>query len=109
MKREKLEGFDGLRALAALTVVTYHVALSGKFAQVGSLAPMFWELKGGVAIFFVISGALLYLPFARSIRDCARLPDWRVYGRRRAVRSRSPSASTCTPRNKPICIKHLSA
>lgn len=84
--RPKLEGFDGLRALAALTVVTYHVALSGKFAQVGSLAPLFWELKGGVAIFFVISGALLYLPFARSIRDRADLPDWRVYGRRRAVR-----------------------
>ena len=86
MKPEKLDGFDGLRAVAALTVVTYHVALSGEFLHAGSLAQLLWELKGGVAIFFVISGALLYLPFARSIRDRAELPDWRRYGRRRAVR-----------------------
>ena len=31
--RRKLDGFDGLRALAALSVVTYHVALSGAFAH----------------------------------------------------------------------------
>ncbi len=84
--RHKLKGFDGLRALAALTVVTYHVALSGAFAHAGSLAPLLWELKGGVAIFFVISGALLYLPYARAIRDGATLPDWRIYARRRGVR-----------------------
>ena len=82
----KLGGFDGLRALAALSVVTYHVALSGAFAHAGALAPLLWELKGGVAIFFVISGALLYLPYARAIRDGGALPDWRVYARRRGVR-----------------------
>lgn len=51
--RAKLDGFDGLRALAALTVLTYHVALSRGFSPAGSLAPLLWELKGGVAIFFV--------------------------------------------------------
>ena len=51
-----------------------------------SLAPLLWELKGGVAIFFVISGVLLYLPYARAIRDRSALPDWRVYARRRGVR-----------------------
>ncbi|HUA72038.1 MAG TPA: acyltransferase [Solirubrobacteraceae bacterium] len=84
--RAKLEGFDGLRALAALSVVSYHVALSGKFARASALAPLLWELKGGVAIFFVISGALLHLPYARAIRDQAALPDWRIYARRRGVR-----------------------
>jgi peptidoglycan/LPS O-acetylase OafA/YrhL len=84
--RAKLDGFDGLRALAALSVVTYHVALSSKFAHAGGLAPLLWELKGGVAIFFVISGALLYLPYARAIRDRAPAPDWRIYARRRGVR-----------------------
>ena len=84
--RRKLDGFDGLRSLAALSVVTYHVALSGAFAHAGSLAPILWELKGGVAIFFVISGALLYLPYARAIGDRATLPDWRTYAGRRAVR-----------------------
>ena len=81
-----IDGFDGLRALAALSVVTYHVALSGEFTQGGTLAPLLWELKGGVAIFFVISGALLYLPFARAIRDRSGLPDWRRYAGRRGVR-----------------------
>ena len=83
MRRTKLDGFDGLRALAALTVLTYHVALSRGFAPAGSLAPLLWELKGGVAIFFVISGALLYLPYARAIRDGGDLPGWRAYALRR--------------------------
>jgi len=39
-----------------------------------------------VAIFFVISGALLYLPYARAMRDRRTLPGWRDYARRRAVR-----------------------
>ena len=77
--RAKLDGFDGLRALAALTVLTYHVALSRAFSPAGSLAPLLWELKGGVAIFFVISGALLYLPYARAIGDRDAGPGWRAY------------------------------
>lgn len=86
MTRPKLAGFDGLRALAACSVLTYHVALWSKFRPAGALAPVFWELKGGVAVFFVISGALLYLPYARAIRDHRALPDWRGYAHRRAVR-----------------------
>jgi peptidoglycan/LPS O-acetylase OafA/YrhL len=84
--RAKLDGFDGLRALAALTVLTYHVALSRGFSPAGSLAPLLWELKGGVAIFFVISGALLYLPYARAIRDRDEGPGWHAYALRRGVR-----------------------
>ncbi|MBV8220701.1 MAG: acyltransferase [Solirubrobacterales bacterium] len=84
--RTKLDGFDGLRALAALTVLTYHVALTRGYSPAGSLAPFLWELKGGVAIFFIISGLLLYLPYARAIREGGELPDWRAYARRRGVR-----------------------
>src|SRR5205807_554768 len=50
------------------------------------LAPVASELKGGVAVFFVISGFLLYMPYARAIRDGAPLPNWRDYTRRRVVR-----------------------
>jgi peptidoglycan/LPS O-acetylase OafA/YrhL len=81
-----ITGFDGLRAVAALTVLSYHVGLWSGFAPGGAVAPVLWELKGGVAIFFVISGTLLYLPYARSILAGAPLPDWRRYGRRRVVR-----------------------
>lgn len=82
----KLEGFDGLRALAACTVLTYHVALWGDYGAVRGLAALLWELKGGVAVFFVISGALLYLPYARAIRDRRALPNWRDYAHRRVLR-----------------------
>ena len=81
----RLVGFDGLRAVAALSVLSYHVALWGAFVT-PALAPLLWELKGGVAIFFVISGALLYLPYARAMRDQRPLPGWRIFAQRRAVR-----------------------
>jgi peptidoglycan/LPS O-acetylase OafA/YrhL len=84
--RRSISGFDGLRAIAALTVLSYHVALRSGLTRSGWFAPALWELKCGVAMFFVISGALLYLPYARALRDGSRLPDWRSYGRRRAVR-----------------------
>jgi peptidoglycan/LPS O-acetylase OafA/YrhL len=81
-----VEGFDGLRALAACTVLTYHVALWSGYGALRGLAPVLWELKGGVAVFFVISGALLYLPYARAIRDARALPNWRGYAHRRVLR-----------------------
>lgn len=79
-------GFDGLRAIAALTVVSYHVALRSGLTRSGWFEPVWWELKGGVVIFFVISGALIYLPYARALQAGTNLPDWRSYARRRAVR-----------------------
>jgi peptidoglycan/LPS O-acetylase OafA/YrhL len=53
--RDSISGFDGLRAIAALTVVSYHVALRSGLTRAGWFAPAWWELQGGVAIFFVIS------------------------------------------------------
>jgi peptidoglycan/LPS O-acetylase OafA/YrhL len=85
-RSSKLEGFDGLRALAALSVLTYHVALWSGYGAARPLTSLLWELKGGVAVFFVISGALLYLPYARAVRDRGALPDWRGYARRRVIR-----------------------
>lgn len=82
----KFEAFDGLRALAAVLIIAYHVSLAEGLSRAGILAPLASELKGGVTVFFVISGFLLYLPYARAIRDGARLPDWRGYARRRMVR-----------------------
>jgi peptidoglycan/LPS O-acetylase OafA/YrhL len=84
--RDSISGFDGLRAIAALAVLTYHVSCRANVRPTDWFAPVLWELKGGVAIFFVISGALLYLPYARALRDRRKLPDWRGYARRRAVR-----------------------
>jgi peptidoglycan/LPS O-acetylase OafA/YrhL len=85
-RRARLAGLDGLRALAAITVLSYHTALFSRFTFAGRFASALWELKGGVAVFFVISGTVLYLPYARALRDHDRLPDWRDYAGRRVVR-----------------------
>ena len=85
--RRRLQGVDGLRACAAILVVAYH-----SFSVVGAahggwfLAPAVAALKAGVTVFFVISGFLLYLPYARAIGAGQKPPRWRDYARRRAVR-----------------------
>ena len=92
-RSHRLAGLDGVRAVAAILVVVYHVSLdAGRtgngngFVGYGHLAPVLSELKSGVTIFFVISGLVLYLPFARALVSGSALPDWRVYTRRRIVR-----------------------
>ena len=75
-----------VRACAALSVVAYHACWWANRTRVGALAPVACELKAGVTVFFVISGLLLYLPYARAIRDRAGLPDWREFGQRRFIR-----------------------
>jgi peptidoglycan/LPS O-acetylase OafA/YrhL len=84
--RPRLAAFDGLRAVAALSVLGYHVCIATSLTRHGSLAPLLGELNAGVAVFFVISGCLLYLPYARALRGGGPLPDWRAYANRRALR-----------------------
>jgi peptidoglycan/LPS O-acetylase OafA/YrhL len=86
LRPHRVVAFDGLRACAALSVVAYHVAESSALTRYGPLAPALSMLKGGVAIFFVISGFLLYLPYARALGSGTGPPNWRAYAQRRALR-----------------------
>jgi peptidoglycan/LPS O-acetylase OafA/YrhL len=82
----RFPAFDGLRACAACLVLAYHSLLATGVTQHGLLATVTAELKGAVTIFFVISGFLLYVPYARAIAAGEELPGWRSYLRRRAAR-----------------------
>ena len=62
----RFPGFNGLRAIAALAVVMTHLADSGGANAPHLLGVFFARMDGGVAIFFVLSGVLLYRPFARA-------------------------------------------
>ena len=79
--------FDGLRAIAALSVLVYHAGYFSRANEGESgLSPFLARLNVGVAVFFVISGFLLYRPFVAA--RCGLAPAIRVrdYARRRALR-----------------------
>jgi peptidoglycan/LPS O-acetylase OafA/YrhL len=77
---------DSLRAIAALAIVTYHIApyagaLRSKFTT--DLAAQF---STGVALFFLISGFLLYRPFVIAHATGEPFPSVRAYAWRRFLR-----------------------
>jgi peptidoglycan/LPS O-acetylase OafA/YrhL len=56
--------FDGLRAFAALAVIGVHTAFVSGFTGNSGIGNYTSRLEIGVSVFFVISGFLLYRPFA---------------------------------------------
>jgi peptidoglycan/LPS O-acetylase OafA/YrhL len=85
-ERRHFAGFEALRAVAAGMVVVHHaVALSGP-ARAGRLATPAAVMDGGVAIFFVLSGFLIYRPFVSASLDARGHPSWRSFWWRRALR-----------------------
>jgi peptidoglycan/LPS O-acetylase OafA/YrhL len=65
--------FDGLRALAALSIVVTHVSFASGANSASILGVFFARMDGGVAVFFVLSGFLLYRPFiVAHVRDRPR-------------------------------------
>lgn len=77
---------DGVRALAATAVLLHHVAFwTGDYTD-DPVGRVLARLDVGVPIFFVLSGFLLYRPFA--VRRFAGAPtgDVRRYTRRRLLR-----------------------
>jgi len=77
--------FDGLRAVAAMCVLTFHfVGLSHPTWFRGNVEALVARLGGqGVGIFFVISGFLLYRPFvAAAVRGVPSPTLWPFWFRR---------------------------
>jgi peptidoglycan/LPS O-acetylase OafA/YrhL len=78
--------FDGLRAIAALGVLTFHV---GEFSgRLGVGFPGRFEevAVNGLLLFFAISGFLLYRPYVAANAARRPGPSLERYGRRRALR-----------------------
>jgi peptidoglycan/LPS O-acetylase OafA/YrhL len=77
---------DGLRAVAALSVVVTHTAFISGFNGHGLPGEITARLDIGVALFFVISGFLLYRPFVSARMEGRPGPRVPLYFRRRAIR-----------------------
>lgn len=78
---------DGVRAIAALMVLAFHVAVdAGTPAQPDSLAWLYFGGQAGVPIFFALSGLLLYRPYAFATLSGRPAPGARTYLRKRVLR-----------------------
>ena len=90
---------DGLRFIAISSVVLFHLAAelelrSGRIIPVEPrYHPIFWAIGNGdrgVRLFFVISGMILAMPFARHYLTAAKKVSLRKYYLRRVTRLEPP-------------------
>jgi peptidoglycan/LPS O-acetylase OafA/YrhL len=83
---------DGVRAIACLTVMGYHINLMTRSAHLwttdGKPLTSAVVLAGssGVTLFFVLSGFLLFLPYAKALLFERSWPDTRLFYLRRILR-----------------------
>lgn len=92
MNAERLRGLDGLRGIAILLVVVYHIwtTISGQTGlPQGSLLTFLYAGSTGVTLFFVLSGFLVSLPFIKSLEQ-GELYSLRYYVLHRALRILPP-------------------
>jgi peptidoglycan/LPS O-acetylase OafA/YrhL len=88
---KRLAGIEGLRGLAAGSVLVAHVwnlsQPSGQAFEFGWLSKyVLPQLANGVTLFFALSGFLLYLPFASAALRGEPRPAFASYFRNRALR-----------------------
>jgi peptidoglycan/LPS O-acetylase OafA/YrhL len=79
-----------MRAIAAASIVVYHVWLYGGQGppglDFGSLTKIFANLRTGVTLFFVLSGFLLFRPYVGAALRGTKRPSTSSYFRNRALR-----------------------
>jgi peptidoglycan/LPS O-acetylase OafA/YrhL len=87
-----IPALDGVRAIACLSVVGYHISLITRDMHLWTpghhplLDALFLSGNSGVMLFFVLSGFLLFLPYARALVTAQPLPDARLFYLRRGWR-----------------------
>ncbi|MDS1272197.1 acyltransferase [Lipingzhangella sp. LS1_29] len=80
-------GLDGVRAVAALMVLVFHVAVEvGVVLEPGLRGALLSGFELAVPLFFALSGVLLYRPWVRATLDDTERPRAAAYLWRRAVR-----------------------
>lgn len=84
--RRRFGALDGLRAVGALMVVLTHVSAHTATSFTEPFGGILARFDAGVALFFVISGFLLYRPYVAARLTGSPAPSTRGYLWRRALR-----------------------
>jgi peptidoglycan/LPS O-acetylase OafA/YrhL len=86
----RLVGIEGLRAIAASSILVYHVWLygapNGHYVHLGAATRGFDNLRSGVTLFFALSGFLLFRPYVAAALRGRTSPALGPYLRNRALR-----------------------
>jgi peptidoglycan/LPS O-acetylase OafA/YrhL len=89
-RHRRLKGMDGLRAVAACSVLVLHCWSTTKpnfwIAGISPVQLLAALMTMGVALFFSLSGFLLYRPWAKAILEGKSLPSLLDYALRRVLR-----------------------
>ena len=86
---------DGLRFIAIFSVILFHLAgylvqKTGRTPEYDPMAKLLYQGGFGVQLFFVISGAIIALPFAKAYLTGGTPPRLRQYFTRRLTRLEPP-------------------
>ena len=84
LRHQRFPTLDGVRAIAALSIVAFHVSHDG-FGTFGGAEKLVQHLNAGVALFFLLSGFLLYRPFVLAAAERRQI-DHPTYVKRRFFR-----------------------
>lgn len=86
----RIPGIEGMRALAASSIVVFHVwrwsSPDSRPFSFGSVTGLFPDLSFGVTLFFTLSGFLLYRPFVSRLLRSEERPSLVRYLSNRALR-----------------------
>ncbi|OBG85486.1 acyltransferase [Mycobacterium sp. E802] len=82
-RADRVAALTGVRAVAALTVMGTHAAYGTGLLSQGYLGLMSARLEVGVAIFFVLSGLLLFRPWVHAAASGGKAPSVGRYARNR--------------------------
>jgi peptidoglycan/LPS O-acetylase OafA/YrhL len=90
-KKNTISVLDGVRGIAVLMVIVFHVnRVTGDNIWVQTANPLTSSISTaggtGVTLFFVLSGFLLFMPFAKALLSKTNWPLMRVFYMRRVLR-----------------------
>lgn len=92
-QKKTIAVLDGVRAIACFSVIAYHINLTTSGYHDWQAAPLGMFLPSlmmtgfsGVMLFFVLSGFLLFMPYAKAILFGNQWPSMRQFYLRRALR-----------------------